>query len=183
MRKRADQVAQTRERIVEAAVHLHGTVGPAATTVAGIAAVAGVTRLTVYRHFPDEEAIFAACSAHWLSRRVPPNPSAWAQVADPAERLRVGLTDLYQFYRDGREMLTHVYRDMAVLPDTHRRTLEDRQELFHTLLAEPFPADQRIRAVIGHAISFWTWRSLCLDNGLSNAEAVELMSALADLGR
>ena len=82
MRKRAEHIDQTHQRIVEAAVHLHGTVGPAATTIAGIAEQAGVTRLTVYRHFPDEVALYLACSSHWMAQRVPPDPDAWAQLAD-----------------------------------------------------------------------------------------------------
>ena len=77
MRRRAEQVDRTRQRIVEATVELHGSVGPAATTIAAIAEAAGVTRLTVYRHFPDEDALFAARSAHWLARQQLPDPAAW----------------------------------------------------------------------------------------------------------
>src|SRR5918999_188498 len=75
MSRRAEGVAETRQRIVEATVELHGTVGPAASTIAAIAERAGVTRLTVYRHFPDDEALWAACSGHWLSQQDPPDPS------------------------------------------------------------------------------------------------------------
>ena len=72
MRARQESVEQTRLRITEATMHLHETLGPAATTVSAIAEEAGVTRLTVYRHFPDDEALFAACSAHW--RELHPRP-------------------------------------------------------------------------------------------------------------
>jgi len=68
IRRRAEQVDQTRQRIVETTAELHGSVGPAATTIAAIADRAGVTRLTVYRHFPDDAALFAACSAHWIAQ-------------------------------------------------------------------------------------------------------------------
>ena len=88
MTTRADQVEQTRRRIVEAAVELHGTVGPANTTVAAIAERAGVTRLTVYRHFPDDDAMFAACTAHWSARQNMPDIDAWLAESDPVDRLR-----------------------------------------------------------------------------------------------
>jgi AcrR family transcriptional regulator len=182
MRKRAEQVDQTRQRIVEAAVHLHGTVGPAATTIAGIAEQAGVTRLTVYRHFPDEVALYLACSSHWMAQQVPPDPDAWAQLADPAHRLRAGLADLYRYYRQGQAMLTRTYRDLAALPESLQRAAEGIDRHYRDVLLEPFAGTctraqrRRLRAVLGHAVSFWTWRSLCLQGGLSNREAVEAMA-------
>jgi AcrR family transcriptional regulator len=181
MRRRAEQVSQTRQRIVEATVALHGSVGPAATTIAAIADLAKVTRLTVYRHFPDETALFNACSAHWISQQQPPDPGAWAQIADPAGRLRAGLADLYRFYRAGAGMLTHLYRDFAALPEAHQRRLNEQADHHCDLLAAPFGGDPRrrrvIRAVIGHAASFWTWHSLCTEHGLADHEAVEVMTS------
>jgi AcrR family transcriptional regulator len=182
MGKRAEHVDETRQRIVQAAVEVHGTVGPAAGSIAAIAERAGVTRLTVYRHFPDDAALFAACSAHWMSGQVPPNPEAWAAIPDPGERLNVGLADLYRFYRDGQPMLTNIYRDKASLPVAHRAGLDARDDHFRELLVTPFGghAGRRrlLRALVGHAASFWTWRSLCVDQGLSNAAAVRAMAAL-----
>ena len=185
MRKRAEQVDQTRQRIVEAAVHLHGTIGPAATTIAGIAEQAGVTRLTVYRHFPDEEALYLACSTHWMAQQVPPDPDAWAQIADPTDRLRAGLADLYRYYRQGQAMLTRTYRDKAALPESLQRAAEGIDRHYRDVLLEPLAGTctraqrRRLRAVLGHAVSFWTWRSLCLQGGLSDREAVEAMVTLA----
>ncbi len=180
MRRRAEQVGRTRQRIVEAAVHLHGTAGPAATTIAAIAERAGVTRLTVYRHFPDEAALFAACSAHWMSGRRPPDPGEWARIADPAERLRAGLADLYRFYRDGAGMLANVYRDLAVLPPAQRRMLRERDDAVRRALAGPLGGarSRRVRAAVGHAAAFWTWHSLCAEQGLTDREAVTLMTAM-----
>lgn len=182
MRRRAEQVDQTRQRIIEAAVELHGTVGPAATTIAGIARRAGVTRLTVYRHFPDDESIFAACSAHWLSGKVPPNPAAWAATADPVERLHAGLADLYRFYREEEAMLSRVHRDRAALPDGRRKALDEQDRGMLAVLLAPFPEDRRgrlLRAVLAHACSFWTWHSLCVEHGLADREAVDLLAAAA----
>lgn len=181
MSKRAERIDETRQRIVEAAVHLHGSIGPAATTIAGIAEQANVTRLTVYRHFPDDRALFDACSAHWLAQQTLPDPDSWTEISDPAQRLRAGLADLYRFYRGGESMLTLVYRDRAALPDAHRQALDDQDDLHTTILLEAFPGakGKRLRAVVAHAVSFWTWRSLCVTQGLSDQDAVEAMTSLA----
>jgi len=181
MRRRAEQIGQTRQRIVDAAVALHGSVGPAATTIAAIADLAQVTRLTVYRHFPDETALFNACSAHWIAQQQLPDPGAWEKIGDPAARLRAGLADLYRFYRAGAAMLSHIYRDLAELPEPHQQRLLDQAEQHRNILAAPFGGNggkrRLIRAVIGHAASFWTWRSLCLDEGLTDRQAVDVMTS------
>ncbi|TQJ35641.1 TetR family transcriptional regulator [Arthrobacter sp. SLBN-122] len=181
MNKRAEQVDTTRQRIVDAAVALHGSVGPARTTISGVAEQAGVTRLTVYRHFADDEALFSACSSHWLSQQQLPDPAAWSEVVDPLERLHAGLADLYRFYRDGEPMLRRIYADWAALPERHRTDLQKRDTFFRDQLLEAFPdpGNARLRAVVAHAVSFWTWRSLCHDNGLSNPDAVHAMADLA----
>ena len=179
MQKRAEQMDQTRQRIIESTVRLHGTLGPARTTIASIARDAGVTRLTVYRHFPDDEAIFEACSAHWLAGQVLPDPDAWARIDDPVDRLHAGLSDLYRFYRHGEGMLTRVYRDRDAMPEGRRRALAQRDDHFRRILLEPFGgADRRLLAVVGHATSFATWRSLCIEQGLTNGEAVKAMAVL-----
>lgn len=182
MGRRAEQVDDTRKRIVEAAVELHGTVGPASSSVSAIAERAGVTRLTVYRHFPDEQALFAACSSHWLAARVTPDPESWAAVDDPADRLRTGLADLYRYYREGEPMLTNIYRDKAAIPPAHRAGIEQRDAAFADLLAQALPGPparrRLLRALVGHATAFATWRSLCVDQALSDDQAVRAMTAL-----
>lgn len=182
MRKRADDIAETRQRIVQAAVRLHGTIGPAATTISGLAEEAGVTRLTVYRHFPDDGALFAACSQHWASAQVLPDPKAWTRLGDPEERLRAGLSDLYRFYRDAEPMLTNVRRDRAAIPKEVRQRTDATDAAYRDTLLQPFRVRgtrrRQVRAVLGHAISFWTWRSLCLEHGLTDREATEAMTAL-----
>src|SRR6187401_3150494 len=105
MRQRAEREAQTRRRITESAVALHEEVGPARTSISAIAERAGVRRSTVYRHFPDEAALFAACSSHWRAANPPPELAAWRAIADPDERLRVALRELYGHYRRTEAML------------------------------------------------------------------------------
>ena len=181
MRRRAEQVDQTRQRIVVAAVALHGSIGLAATSISAIADKAGVTRLTVYRHFPDETALFDACSAHWQSQQQLPDPGAWSLIGDPIERLQAGLADLYRYYRAGAGMLTHVYRDFTAMPQAHQQAWRHRDTHHRDVLAAPFGGtgdkQRRIGTVIGHAASFWTWRSLCAGRGLSDQEAVQVMTA------
>ena len=126
MRKRAEQMDQVRQRIVDAAVALHGSIGPAYTTISAIAEEAGVTRMTVYRHFADEEAIFAACSAHWLSAQQPPDPDRWMGLTDSEQRLRAGLGEVYRFYREGAEMLARIHRDRDSIPPRHQAQMAAR---------------------------------------------------------
>ena len=183
MQRRAENVDDTRRRIVEATVALHGSIGPAATTFMGIALRAGVTRATVYRHFPDEATLFGACSAHWLAQQQQADPAAWAAVPDPVARLRVGLSDLYRFYRAGDAMLLRIHHDLDVVPAQHRRRLQQQDERASAALLAAYPSrarsSSRLRAAIGHAVSFWTWRSLCVEHGLSDADAVAMMVSLA----
>jgi AcrR family transcriptional regulator len=183
MHRRSENIDDTRLKIVEATVELHGTVGLAATTVMGIAEQAGVTRATVYRHFPDDVSLVDACSMHWLSQQVRPRPDAWAKIAGAQDRLRAGLADLYRFYRNGESMLTLIYRDVAYLPAEHQFELQDRDDHCRDVLLAAFPertrGEHRLRAVVGHAVSFETWRSLCIKNELSNEAAIDAMVDLA----
>ena len=87
MKRRAESQQQTRRRITESAVELHGTLGPARTSMSAVAAHAGVRRSTLYRHFPDEAALFDACTAHWAQANPPPDLAGWSTVDDPDERL------------------------------------------------------------------------------------------------
>jgi AcrR family transcriptional regulator len=168
---------RTRERITHAAVELHGTIGPAATTMSGVAERAGVTRATLYRHFPNEEALFTACSADWLAANPRPDPSGWATVADPVRRLSAALAELYAYYRSTEQMRTNLLRDIAVIPERFRPGIAAFPATAVQVLEAgwPGPAGARLRrAAIGHAVGFETWRSLAKE-GLPDEEAAELM--------
>ena len=186
---RAELEQETRRRITESAVELHGTVGPARTSISAVAERAGVRRSTVYRHFPDEEALFAACSSHWAERNPPPDPTPWAAIDDPGERARQALGEMYAFYRRTERMMANLLRDEEIVP-----VLRERFQPFRDYLAslrEPLLAGRglrgrpraRARAAAGHALAFPTWQSLTGEQGLSDAEAVELMAALIDVAR
>jgi len=181
MVKRAHQVDATRRRIVAATVGLHGTVGPAKTTVSAIAEAAGVTRVTVYRHFPDEEDLFAACTLHWAANRRMPDVAGWRKVPVPEDRAKAALTDLYRFFHEAEPMLTLTIRDRDALPDFVRARNQQATQTQIDALLQAWPLRQRTetrRALIGHAMSFGTWRSLCVDQALPQQDAVWAMTRL-----
>src|SRR3954451_7460677 len=99
MKARAEAQEATRRRITESAVELHGSLGPARTSMSAVAERAGVRRSTLYRHFPDEETLFDACSSHWAAANPPPDVAGWAGIEDPDARLRAALEALYAYYR------------------------------------------------------------------------------------
>lgn len=183
-RQRAELEAATRLRITESAMELHGTVGPARTSVSAVAERAGVRRSTVYRHFADERALFAACSAHWAAANPLPDPGEWAAVADPAERLRVALAELYAFYGRNEQMLDNLLRDRAVvdavreLMGAYEAYLGAVREVLLTGRGGRGRARQRTAAAVGHALGFPAWRSLVREQGLRDEEAVALMERM-----
>lgn len=183
-KRRAEAEAQTRRRITESAVELHGSLGPARTSMKAVAEHAGVPRSTVYRHFPDEEALFGACSAHWGAENPPPDVTAWEKIADPDARLEVALGELYGYYRRAGGMIDKLLRDEGAVP-----MVAELFAPFHQFLAAIAEilmrgrglrgnARHRVRAAIGHAVSFRTWQQLTGEGGLSDEDAAELMRRL-----
>ena len=163
LRQRAEQQQHTRERIVDAAMTLHEELGPAETTISAIADKAGVQRLTVYRHFPDDEALFGACSSKWIGLHPPPDVSSLTG-ADSVRRTRAVLHALYSYYRDTQKMWTSVYRDaekVAALAGPIA-AFEGYLAGVKTALLAGWPArkSKRAAATLGHALQFTTWRSL-----------------------
>jgi AcrR family transcriptional regulator len=181
-RARAAQEQATRRRIVEAALALHGTVGPARTTVSAIAERAGVRRATVYRHFPDERALFLGCSGAWGERHPLPDPATWAAIGDPVARLEAALDALYRWYEQAEPMLSAVLRDIDAVP-----MVAELQAARQTYLAGVEDglvrgwgargrAASRLRAAIALALDFFTWRTLD-ERGLDRGEATAVMTA------
>lgn len=181
---RAEAEAQTRQRITESAVELHGTLGPAHTSMSAVAEHAGVRRSTLYRHFPDERALFGACSAHWAGENPPPDITRWAEIEDPAERLATALSDLYAYYRRTEGMFDKLLRDEATVEVVHelmggyRALLDQAVEILMKGRRLRGNAAKRTRAAIGHALAFRTWQDLTDAQGLGNDEAATLMSGL-----
>ena len=181
MKRRAKRQEETRRRIVEATVEMHESVGMARTTISAIAEKAGVQRLTVYRHFPDERALFTACRGHWLAANPPPDPASWSQVLDPEERLRKALAEVYAYHRRTEPMIANLVRDAQVMPlvlEIAQPYLQHWERMRYVLATGWGVADERLAlllAALGHALDFQTWRSLVRQQGLGDEQAVEVI--------
>jgi AcrR family transcriptional regulator len=176
LKRRAEQQAQTRQRIVEAAVDLHSTVGPAATSLSMIADKAGVQRHTLYAHFPDERSLSLACSGLATDRDPPPDAAPWRDIADKRERLRTGLTAIYAWFERNERLIACVLRDAehhALTKEVTELRMGPYFAAFHEVLGAKFSAKQR--AVLALALSFYTWRTLVRDGGLKQSAAVAAM--------
>jgi AcrR family transcriptional regulator len=184
MKRRAESQQETRRRITESAAELHGTLGPSRTSMSAVAAHAGVRRSTLYRHFPDEAALFDACSAHWAAANPPPDLLAWSVVEDPDQRLTAALSELYDYYGRTEAMLENLFRDEVTVPIVRERfaafrgyIVAGRETLMNGRRLRG-AAKLRTQAAVGHAIAFSTWKSLVREQGLDDDAAVELMRAL-----
>jgi AcrR family transcriptional regulator len=145
---------------------------------------AGVRRSTVYRHFPDEAALFAACSAHWRAVNPPPDLERWAAMRDPEQRLEAALAEQYRYYRATEGMLANLLRDSATVPivdellGRYRGYLGAARDVLMAGRRERGGARRRKQAAVGHALAFATWRSLAREQELGDSEAAELMCRL-----
>lgn len=184
MKKRAEAEEETRRRITQSTVDLHEALGPSRTSVSAIAEHAGVRRSTVYRHFPDELALFTACTSHWMGLNPPPDPSLWAAIPDADERLSAALNALYPYYRRTRQMMTNIHRDEEVVPlvkqmmGGFRGYLEAARGVLLDGRAIAPARRKAVEAAIGHALSFPVWRSLALEQCLTDEECADLMCRL-----
>jgi AcrR family transcriptional regulator len=180
LKMRAERQEQTKQRIIEAAIELHEAVGPGRTTITAIAERAGVGRLSVYRHFPDEPALLAACSGLYWQQNPAPELGAWERITDPRARLRTALRESCAYHRQTAPMISRVLADVGDQPvmapyHEHWRKAADVVAAGWRVRGR---RRQRLRAAIGHALSFTTWRSLTYEQGLTDDEAIELIVPL-----
>ena len=179
---RAEKQDQTRERITVAAMELHGTVGPANTTISAVAERAGVQRATVYRHFKDDAALFEACSSHWMQLHPPPDPNTWALERDPVFRIEQALDELYAYYAETEEMLANLIRDESLHPAIPPLLaafwgyLDAATDLLASGRGWRGRRQARGSAAIRLAVDFRTWQLLVRQRGLSITDAAALMS-------
>jgi AcrR family transcriptional regulator len=186
LKKRAEEMAETHRRITDAAIELHGTVGPSRTTLSAVAKRAGVERRTLYRHFPSEADLFAACSTHYFTANPWPDLGTWRAIDDPRQRLERALDELYAYYERTEPMLSNVLRD-AELVDFARDAVAPLQAYLEEaaeILTIGRQARGRSRQLLGgalrHALAFSTWRSLST-NGIGRSDAVKLIAALVEV--
>ena len=177
LKKRAQSQAETRRRIVESAVELHSSIGPALTTVSMIAERAGVQRHTFYAHFPDDRSLSMACSGLVEERDPLPDAEPWRRIDDRGERLRTGLAAIYAWYQRNASLLACVLRDAE-----HHALTREISELrfgpfiaaYHEVLGANLSAKQR--AMLHLALSYHTWRALVPEAGLETGTAVKAMA-------
>jgi AcrR family transcriptional regulator len=181
MKRRAERQRETRRRITEAAVELHQSVGPARTTVSAIAEKAGVQRHTYYAHFPDLGDLYRACTAHYLEQNPLPDPSRWAGISGPEERLGVALSEVYAYYGRTEAMLSNVLRDTPLDPIAQENNvfLFRHWEAMRETITDAFEASgeryEALLAAIALALDFQTWRTLVRQQGLDKEKAVDLV--------
>jgi AcrR family transcriptional regulator len=185
LKKRAEEMAETHRRITEAAIELHGTVGPSRTTLSAVAKRAGVERRTLYRHFPNEAELFAACSTHYFTANPWPDLDEWRAIRDPCQRVERALDDLYSYYERNEPMFSNVLRD-AELVGFARDAVAPLQEYLEEAAAVLLTGRrargrrrQLLEGALRHALAFSTWRSLST-NGIERPDAVRLMTAVVD---
>jgi AcrR family transcriptional regulator len=179
MQRRAESRDETRRRILEAVMQLHEEVGPRATSISAIAERAGVQRLTVYRHFPDEAAVIHACSGEWIRRNPPPDPTRWEGIADDGKRIRAALGEFYGYYARTAAMLSPVPRDAPEMPPVQEGLsgLGAMVANVAEALAGGYRAGRARRqalATLRHALAFPTWEDLARQ-GLDDAGKVALV--------
>lgn len=182
LKRRAERQDETRQRIVDATIELHQRIGAAQTTISEIAKRAGVGRVTVYRHFPNEETLFYACSGHYFSQHPFPDIARWGQIPDPLDRLREGLRESYAWHNDNQQMISMALaeaRDLPMMAPYH---------VYWNRAAETLAAAWRLRgwrranlkAAVALALSFDTYRILTREQHLTDEQAIALMTRLAE---
>ena len=179
LRQRAERQDRTRQRIVEAAVALHTSVGPARTTVSAIAERAGVQRHTFYRHFPDDRSLAMACSGLFSETHPLPDPAGWRTIENGDARLRHGLSELYRYYERNAAQLAPIVRDAEIDALTREvlglrvaPTVAEMLDVLSSAFGQTGAAQRRLRGVVGTFLSFTTWRDLRAGMR-SHAEAVD----------
>ena len=185
LKKRAAEMAETHRRITEAAVELHGTLGPSRTTLSAVARRAGVERRTLYRHFPTEADLFAACSTHYFAANPWPDLDGWRAIRDPQQRLERALDELYAYYERTGPMLSNVLRDAELVP--FARAAVAPLQAYLEAAAEVLTVGRRVRGerrqllegALRHALAFATWHSLSA-NGIGRSDAGKLLAALVE---
>ena len=188
LKKRAERQQETRLRIARATLELHEILGPALTTRSAIAQRAGVTRPTVYSHFPDDLTLGKACSSLEMSDNPLPDPEPWAEIPDPERRLRMALGDLYSYFRRRERLWANVLRDQEMLiddPEALEADAEIMEPIFlhwermrETLAAgwaPPGSPPGLLLGAIGFALDFQAWRAMTRTQSMSDEQAIELM--------
>ena len=180
LQRRAESQAETRLRIVEAAIELHGTIGPSRTTMSAIAELAGVQRNTLYGYFPNDAAVGQACSSLWYQRNPTPDIDALARITDPVARLHAALQATDAYFERTHEMLTALARDMDIpmiweATAPLRQDAADRRDVVLQGFRLRGARRERLNAAIELALDFETWRLLRQHRQLGASTTIDLL--------
>jgi AcrR family transcriptional regulator len=180
LNQRAKSQAETRQKIVEAAIELHQEKGPAATSMRDVAERAGVGTVTVYRHFSDDMELLGACSGAYFERHPFPDLEGWRHILDPVERFRWGLREAYAFHKDVEPMMASVIDDVRHLPimDPYYVYWQSAVDVLPDAFTEEAQSNAQLKAGIALSLRFETWELLTKEHGLSIEEATDLMERL-----
>lgn len=179
MVKRRDKVEETRQRIAKATYELHSTIGPALTTISLISERSGLPRQTVYRNFGTQLEIFRSCIAFGLEINPLPDPNTWQSITDPAERLQVGLTELYKWFEATEPVMTNSIRDFGAVPES-AEAMQPVGEVFQRIywgLADGWGPEAS--PVLSLAVDFTTWKKLHREQGMRSSEIVDMWLDIA----
>jgi len=182
LRARAERQQATRRRIVEATAELHRTVGPARTEISAVAELAGVERVTVYRHFPQLESLLTACSQHFRDQHPLPDVAQYRAIRDPRQRAAAALDATFAYWEANQQMVANVLRDSAVLP------VGGGFLAFQAAMAEVLRSGwnvrgrrrERLHAALRLAVDFHAWQRLARDQGLHREDCVAVMLGMLD---
>jgi AcrR family transcriptional regulator len=174
MGARAGQVERTRSAIVQAARELHASKGLAATSWDEIAARAGVSTATAYRHFPSLAELVPACARTVFDIIQPPTlaeaTSTFAALERASARFEHLVRSTCHCYVAGADWLHAAYRERDFVPelDNALRVIEDSLRVLIAAAARRPLAktDQRLLFVL---CNFPLWMSLRADGVSANA--------------
>jgi AcrR family transcriptional regulator len=183
MKKRAQAVEETRNQIVWATMQLHAEKGAAATSQADIAARAGVSAATVYRHFPTLGSLVRACGTQVWMAVSPPRPEdaerLFAGLGTTRERLQRFVEEVSAFYRRAWRALESAREERSRVPelDEDLRWVDAGLEaLAREALALERAEEPKVQLLLA-LTDFGVWKSL-RDHGVPEDGAVSILATL-----
>ena len=184
MGTRAEAVAQTRARIVDAAKALHAERGVVPTGWDDIAARAGVSTATVYRHFPSLADLIPACARSVFDIIEPPGLDEAAlrfPASGPAQRLEHLVRASCECYGKGRAWLHAAHRERDFVPelDAALQVLDDSLMVLVAAAADRPLSRVELRSLFA-LCDFPFWWALT-KTGMSDRQAEEEIVRLVRL--
>jgi AcrR family transcriptional regulator len=168
---RERQARQVRTAVLEATIAALEASNVADVAMADIAAAAGISLRTLYRHFPDRASLLQAAGDHlYASLGVPFKVQTAGQLAQSFREAARRLS--------ARPKLSRALVKSSAGLEARSRVRRERLDAIQSALA-PLTADldaafgRRATAVLAHLCSAASWVSIADESELSDAEAQE----------